>query len=42
MSVRHFLTLRDLSVAELHDVIDLSIKMKAAHYAGRAGSIVSI
>jgi ornithine carbamoyltransferase len=41
MSVRHFLTLRDLSVAELHDVIDLSIKMKAAHYAGRDEQVMA-
>ena len=34
MAIRHFLTLRDLSSDELKHVIDLAIKMKAAHRMG--------
>ena len=34
MAIRHFLTLRDLSSDELKHVIDLAIKMKAAHRTG--------
>lgn len=33
MGTRHFLTLLDFTADELHAVIDLSIEMKAAHYA---------
>ena len=35
MAIRHFLSLRDLSPAELAQVIDLAIKMKAAKREGR-------
>ncbi|HEX4882369.1 MAG TPA: ornithine carbamoyltransferase [Porticoccaceae bacterium] len=35
MAPRHFLTLGDLSPAELHAVIDNAIALKAAHRAGR-------
>ena len=35
MAVRHFLTLLDLSTAELHQVIQQSIALKAEHKAGR-------
>jgi ornithine carbamoyltransferase len=35
MAIRHFLSLRDLSPAELNQVINLAIKMKAAKREGR-------
>jgi ornithine carbamoyltransferase len=35
MAIRHFLSLRDLSPAELAQVIELAIKMKAARREGR-------
>jgi len=34
-SPRHFLTLRDLSAAELRALIDRAIELKAMHYAGQ-------
>ncbi|HEY8385091.1 MAG TPA: ornithine carbamoyltransferase [Porticoccaceae bacterium] len=37
MAVRHFLTLSDFSPAELHQVINRAIKLKAQHRAGTAG-----
>lgn len=37
MAVRHFLTLKDLSPAELHQLIDQAIELKARHRAGTAG-----
>ena len=39
MAIRHFLTLRDLSPPELHQVINLSIEMKAAKREGRQDPI---
>ena len=36
MSVRHFLTLRDFTPAELDGLIDRAIELKAAHRAGQA------
>ena len=35
MTVRHFLTLRDLTASELNQVIDSAIAMKAAHQKNR-------
>jgi len=35
MTIRHFLTLHDLSADEIHQVIDLAIELKAAHREGR-------
>ena len=35
MTIRHFLTLHDLSTDEIHQVIDLAIALKAAHREGR-------
>jgi len=37
MSVRHFLTLRDLTSAELKQIIDRAIEMKALHRQGGTG-----
>lgn len=37
MAVRHFLTFADFSSAELHQVIDRAIELKAQHRAGTAG-----
>ncbi|TQV84763.1 ornithine carbamoyltransferase [Exilibacterium tricleocarpae] len=37
MSVRHFLTLLDLSPEELHGVIERAVEMKALHRQGAAG-----
>lgn len=37
MSVRHFLTLKDLSAQELQQVIDRAIELKALHRQGSAG-----
>jgi len=37
MSVRHFLTLKDLSEKELQQVIDRAIELKALHRQGNAG-----
>lgn len=37
MAVRHFLTLKDLTPAELHGLIDRAIELKAEHRAGTAG-----
>src|SRR5690606_8023731 len=37
MAVRHFLTLKDLTPAELEAVIQRAIALKAEHRAGRAG-----
>ncbi|MCK9564291.1 MAG: ornithine carbamoyltransferase [Bacteroidales bacterium] len=37
MAVRHFLTFADFSPAELHQVIDRAIELKAQHRAGTAG-----
>jgi len=34
-SPRHFLTLRDLSAAELRALVDRAIELKAMHYAGK-------
>ena len=39
MAIRHFLTLRDLSPPELHQVVNLSIEMKAAKREGRQDPI---
>ena len=39
MAIRHFLTLRDLSPPELHQVINLSIEMKAAKRESRQDPI---
>ena len=38
MAIRHFLSLRDLSPAELSQVIDLAIEMKAAKLEGTPGA----
>jgi len=35
MTIRHFLTLHDLSTDEINQVIDLAIELKAAHREGR-------
>jgi ornithine carbamoyltransferase len=35
MTIRHFLTLQDLSTDEINQVIDLAIELKAAHREGR-------
>jgi len=40
MAIRHFLSLRDLSPAELAQVIDLAIEMKAAKREGRQEPIL--
>jgi len=37
MAVRHFLTFADFSSAELHQIIDRAIELKAQHRAGTAG-----
>ncbi|MCK9469681.1 MAG: ornithine carbamoyltransferase [Porticoccaceae bacterium] len=37
MAARHFLTFADFSSAELHQVIDRAIELKAQHRAGTAG-----
>ncbi|KJS08237.1 MAG: ornithine carbamoyltransferase [Gammaproteobacteria bacterium BRH_c0] len=37
MAVRHFLTLQDLTPAELHGIIARAIELKAQHRAGTAG-----
>lgn len=37
MTIRHFLTLQDLSKAELNQVIDRAIELKAQHRSGTAG-----
>ncbi len=37
MSIRHFLTLKDLTTEELQGIIDRAIELKAAHKAGIAG-----
>ncbi len=37
MSVRHFLTLRDLTSAELKQIVDRAIEMKALHRQGGTG-----
>ena len=47
MTIRHFLTLQDLSTDELNQVIQLAIEMKAAHREGRqepifAGKILAM
>jgi ornithine carbamoyltransferase len=39
MAIRHFLTLKDLSTAELHQVIELAMEMKAAKRENRQGPI---
>ena len=37
MAIRHFLTLHDLSLAELNGLIQRAIELKAQHKAGTAG-----
>ena len=41
MTIRHFLTLHDLSTDEINQVIDLAIELKAAHREGRQEPIFS-
>ena len=42
MTIRHFLTLRDLNAAEFNHIIKLAIEMKAARREGREEQIFKV